>query len=97
MNGGLRNVEMEKNKEISWTEHITNEELLTMIREERAMIRTIRKRQKKIHWTLTQRRLVDKNSNRWENGGKENKKKTKTDNAILDDGIRTFPPTFPPR
>jgi len=53
MNGGLRNVEMEKNKEISWTEHITNEELLTMIREERAMIRTIRKRQKKIHWTLT--------------------------------------------
>jgi len=33
-------------EKISWTEHITNEEVLAMTGEERALILTIRKRQK---------------------------------------------------
>ena len=41
--GCLRNVDMEKNGDISWTftEHITNEEALAGIGEERTAIRTI--------------------------------------------------------
>jgi len=36
--------------EISWTEHIMNEEEMAMIGEERILINTIRKRQRK--WTV---------------------------------------------
>ena len=58
----------------------TNEEILETIGEERSLIRTIKTRQK--------RRITVKNGNRRENARKRIKRKTKTNDAGLDDGGR---------
>src|SRR6218665_3421568 len=76
-------------EKVSWTEHKTNEELLEMIGEERSLIRTIKTRQKQwIGHTLRGESLAVKNGNRRENARKKIKRKTKTNDAGLDDGGR---------
>lgn len=67
----FRNVERRRVKKLSWTEHITNEEVLEIIGGERALIPTIRKRQKCAGHTL--KGDSTKNGYRIKNGGKENK------------------------
>src|SRR5678816_1970525 len=62
-------------EKISWTEHITNEEVLGIIGEERVLIRTIRDRQRKcMDRAHAERRLTTKNGNRRKNEGEEDKR-----------------------
>src|SRR6218665_3873097 len=77
-------------EKVSWTEHKTNEEILETIGEERSIIRTIKTRQKKWigHTLRGVRRITVKNGNRRENARKKIKRKTKTNDAGLDDGGR---------
>ena len=61
-------------EKINWTEPITNEEVLTVIGEERAMIQRDKGNRLDTYMYLEEIR-----SYRMENGGKEMKRKTKTD------------------
>ena len=75
-------------EKIRWTEHITNEEVMGIIGEERVLIRTIRERQRKwIGHTLRGDSLL-RTVIEGKNGGEKDKRKTKTDDAGLDDDKR---------
>ena len=72
-------------QKVSWTEHKTNEEILETIGEERSLIRTLKTRQKKwIGHTLRGESLLKTVIEAM----KKIKRKTKTNDAGLDDGGR---------
>src|SRR6218665_2363074 len=74
---------------ISWTEHISNKEVLTLVGEERSLISTIRARQRNWMGHLLRGDSSERN-NGGKNGGEERKRKTKAKTIGLDDvgGIR---------
>src|SRR6218665_1348612 len=74
-------------EKVSWTEHKKNEEILETIGEERSLIYTHNKNQtKEVDRTHSKSRITVKNGNRRENARKKIKRKTKTNDAGLDDG-----------
>src|SRR6218665_1081661 len=76
-------------EKVSWTEHKTNEEILETIGEERKIPHTHNKNQTKdVDRTHSKRRITVKNGSRRENSRKMIKRKTKTNDAGLDDGGR---------
>ena len=72
-------------EKISWTEHTTNEEVLAKIGDTHN-----KKEAKEMDWTHAQSRLAAKNVYRRKNRGNERNRKTKTDNAGLDEGVRLW-------
>src|SRR6218665_3835776 len=75
-------------EKVSWTEHKTNEEILETIGEERSFIPHNKNQTKEVDRTHSKRRITVKNGNRRENARKKIKRKTKTNDAGLDDGGR---------
>jgi len=73
-------------EKINWTEH-KNEAVLAIIQEKRALIQTIRKRQRKVigHVLRGDSLLRTVIEGKW-----RERRKTKTDDAELDDGGRLW-------
>src|SRR6218665_3360166 len=74
---------------ISWTEHISNEEVLTLVGEISYIHN--QSKTKKLDGTPADRRLSSERNNGGKNGGEERKKKTKAKTIGLDDvgGVRS--------
>jgi len=77
-------------KRISWMEHIANEEMLAMIGEQRTLTHThtIGKRQRKRTRHMLRGDSLLRMVIKEKNGGKDNKRKTKTDDDGFDDDKR---------
>ena len=70
-----------KIEKISWTEHVTNDQVLTMVRKQRSLMDTIRKRQRNWIGHNTQRKFITENSTGREKSKAEEQGESQDENA----------------